>query len=691
MLFLATLGLVSSLPAQALVNVLTYHHDQARTGANLAETKLTPANVNATNFGRWFSDAVDGYVFAQPLILTAVPVPGRGVMDLVFIATEHDSVYAFDANNNDGVSAGPVWMRSFINPEAGITAPSAADMGISEPPELGLTGTPVIDPVTRTLYVVVKTKEGPSQKPAYFHRLHALDVATGQEKFGGPVVIDASIAGQGDSNNGHGQVLFNSLREFQRPGLVLADGFVYVAFASAGDIDPYHGWVLGYDARTLQLVRIFNDTPDGGEGGIWMSGAAPAVDEQGNIYCITGNGTFDGVRNFGDSFLRLKPDGTNLVAADYFAPFNQAALSSVDGDVGSGGCLLLPDEAGSASHPHLITGCGKEGTIYLMDRDNMGHFHAGDDSQIVQSLPDVIGGNWGMPAYFNGWLYIQGNGDYLKAFAISNARLSLQPVSQTAARWSYPNGTPSISANGTNDAIAWIVQANTFYQNAPPILHAYKATDLSQELYNSKAVSAPDQIGLAQRFTVPVIANGKVYMASAGMLTVFGNLEPPVIVRQPEDQLGIPGDSVRLRVTASGAGPLFYQWQFGEANIEGATNATLVLANAGANHEGRYAVTVSNAFGSVSSDAAAVVLVERPRVTIDSDFELSLTGRAGLFYRIEYSDTLGPNADWQLLLNLLFPDSPSGDSAALIRDPLPAPAQRFYRVVVTFPQYPVFP
>ncbi|PYI88592.1 MAG: hypothetical protein DME26_03430, partial [Verrucomicrobia bacterium] len=615
--------------APAAVNVLTYHNDEARTGQNLQETKLTPVNVNTNSFGKWFSYAVDGYVFAQPLILTDVDVPGKGTRNLVFVVTQHDSVYAFDADSNADESGDPIWHVNFTDPDNGITTFPTGELGFDDPPEIGITSTPALDPDSETLYVVAKTKEVTSVEARYV----------------------ATVPGSGAGNDGKGRVLFDSFHQFQRAGLVLRDGVVQVTFASAGDIDPYHGWILGYDSQTLQTVRVFNDTPNGGEGGIWMSGAAPAVDTQGDLYCITGNGSFDpGRGNFGDSFLRLTPSNASLIVTDYFTPFNQADLASRDLDLGTGGALLLPDEAGSPEHPHLVVGCGKEGVIYLVDRDRMGHFSATDDSQIVQTLRKLGGGHVGTAAYFNGWLYIQGSYDYLKAFQLTDGRLSTQPVSQSAYKAEYPNVTPSISANGTENGIVWIVQTDTFYQNAPPILRAYNATDLTEEIYNSSLANDRDRLGgRAMRFTVPVIANGKVYVASANSLTILGNLEPPTIIRPPSSQVVIVGGQVALEVRASGSPPFSYQWQFAGNAIYGATNAVLAWTNATSGQTGRYTIVVSNAFGAVTNAEAIVIVAEPPKLKISQDLELSLTARGGLVYRIEYLDDLDASGDWQTL------------------------------------------
>jgi hypothetical protein len=505
-------------------NVLTYHNDSFRTGQDLTETVLTPANVQAVQFGKLFTYAVDGYVYAQPLYVSNVSIPGKGVHNVVFVATEHDSVYAFDADSNLGANAAPLWHDSFINPAAGVTTVSPNDVNTGDiVPEIGITGTPVIDASSGTLYVVAKTKEVSGGSTNFVQRLYALDITTGAEKFGGPVVIQATLPGTGDGTDGQGHVAFSPLRENQRSGLLLQNGVVYIVWASHGDNGPYHGWVIGYNAQTLQQVAAFDTTPNGGLGGIWMSGAAPAADNTGNIYVSTGNGTFDaqtGGSDYGDSALRLSTSG-GLSLTDYFTPFNQANLDAADADLGSGGVLLLPDQPGA--HPHLMIFTGKEGKIYVVDRDNMGHFHAGIDS-IVQVLPGAVGGAWSTPAYFNGNVYYSTVGDVLKAFQLANGLLSTSPVSQASVAFGYPGATPSISANGNTNGIVWTLQTDAYGSSGPAVLHAYDASNVSRELYNSDQVGARDVLGGAVKFTVPTIANGKVYVGTETGLSVFGLL-----------------------------------------------------------------------------------------------------------------------------------------------------------------------
>ena len=513
----------SLLNARADTSVLTSHNDNARSGLNCNETVLTPANVASTNFGLLFNQPVDGFVYAQPLVMTNVTIPSQGVHNVVFVATEHDSVYAFDADDNSGSNSLPLWQTSFINPAEGVTSVSSADVGCDAIlPEIGITSTPVIDPVSGTIYVEAKTKETTNGMTTFVHRLHALDIGTGAEKFGGPVVIQVSVPGAGDGNDGAGNVPFNPLTQLNRPGLLLSQGVVYLAYGSHCDIDPYHGWVIGYDAYTLALTNVFNTSPNGEEVGIWQSGNGPAADTDGNIFVMTGNGSFDSTTNgdYGDSFLRLSPtNGLQLV--DYFAPSNQQALSDADKDLGSGGVMLLPDAVGSADHPHLLVGCGKKGTIYLVDRDSMGEFNSAYDN-VVEELPGAVGGIWSSPAFFNNTIYFWGANDVLKAFPISEAFISPTPSALGPDNFGYPGATPSISADGTNNGIVWIVENDRFRNNGLAILHAYDATNVASELYDSVLVNVNQDPGKAVKFAVPTIANGKVYVGGQYTLAVYG-------------------------------------------------------------------------------------------------------------------------------------------------------------------------
>jgi hypothetical protein len=505
--------------ATSTTSVLTYHNDNLRTGQNVNETILTPANVTSATFGKLFALPVDGQVFAQPLYVPGVTV-GTQVHNLLFVATEHDSVYAWDADTS---SSTPIWQTSFINPSAGVSSipcgeAATGDCG-SITPEFGITSTPVIDSSTGTLYVVAGTKEV-SGTTSYVYRLHALSITTGQEKFGGPVAIQASV----------GSVSLVAKQELQRPGLLLANGVVYIGFGSHGDQVPFYGWLLGYSANTLQQVMVFNTAPSGGGASIWQSGCAPAADASGVIYFLTGNGAFDadtGGPDYGDSVVKLNANGT---VADYFTPSDQASLNSTDTDLGSSGLLLAPDQSGSFAH--LLIAGGKQGVIYSVNRDNMGKFNAAGN-QNIQSLAALSagptsGGLFGSPAFWNGNLYFSAWNDNVKAFQLNNGMLTM--TSESAIQLTFPGATPSVSANGTSNGIVWIVQANvlndTVLTTVPAaVLRAYDATDLAKELYNStQAAGGRDTAGGAVKFAVPTIVNGKVYVGNSNQVTVYGLL-----------------------------------------------------------------------------------------------------------------------------------------------------------------------
>jgi hypothetical protein len=510
-----------SIEARDEVSVTTYHNDLARSGQNLKETILTPANVNPAQFGKIFSRTVDGQVYAQPLYVPSVNIPGKGVHNVVFVATEHDSVYAFDADSSDGPNALPLWQVSFAGSATGETTVSADDAfhcpAIS--PELGITGTPVIDPSTNTLYVAAMTERNNS----FFHRLHALDITTGAERPGSPVVIDASVPGTGDGFSSTTVRLYPWLYK-NRTGLLLLNGVVYTGWASHCDSRAYHGWIIGYDAGDLHQVAVFNDTPNAYQGSFWMGGAAPAADEDGNIYVISANGRFDVNENgsaLGDSFIKLSSQ-MGLTVTDYFTPFNQLHLDRADLDLGSSGAVLLPDAVGTSAHPHLLVSAGKEGRIYLLDRDQMGHFNPNSDSQIVQSLEGAIGALYGSAAYFNGTVYFSAAYDAAKAFSISEANLAPFPSSESWQVFGYPGAVPAISANGCSDGIVWLVEAGF-----GGTLHAYDASDLANELYNSEMNGSRDSLGSFVKFSVPTIANGKVYVGTGDSLVVFGLLNQP--------------------------------------------------------------------------------------------------------------------------------------------------------------------
>jgi outer membrane protein assembly factor BamB len=508
--------------------VTTSQYDNARTGANLNETILTPQNVSAGRFGKLFSLKVDGDIYAQPLYLPGVEIPGKGRHNVVFIATEHDSVYAFDA---DGQPSTPLWQVNFVNPNAGIT--TVPDRDVRCPfirPEIGITPTPVIDIGSGTIYVLARTKEsqGALSSARYVQRLHALAITTGAEKFGGPVEIKASAKGRG-AGASNGQVDFDPLRELPRAGLVLTKGNVFLTWASSCDVAPYHGWIIAYDAHTLNQTAVFNTSPDAEESGIWQSDTAPAADADGNIFVATGNGKFDvlpaGGRDYGDSVLKLALSAGKLELRDFFTPFNQQELNGRDADLGSGGPVLLPDQPGP--HPHLLIVGGKAGALYVLDRDRLGKWQVGSDSNAVQVLP-IAQGIYSAPAYWNKHLFIFGAHSVLKVFALEQGKLSAQPVARGTTQFIDPGATPTISANGSRNGIVWVLRSKGWRSpDTPAILYAFDAANVARELYNSEQNGARDRAGLCLRFNIPTVVNGKVYVGAKGEVDVFGLLPSP--------------------------------------------------------------------------------------------------------------------------------------------------------------------
>jgi Abnormal spindle-like microcephaly-assoc'd, ASPM-SPD-2-Hydin len=504
-----------------------YRNDSFRTGQNLAESVLTPANVNQSQFGLQFTDSIDGAAYAQPLYVPNVSIPGQGTHNVVYVATENDSVYAFDADQ----PGPPLWHDSFINPAAGITAVPSIDLGtcMDITPIIGITATPVIDPAAGTagaLYVVSKVKLGPGN---YQQQLHALDITTGSELAHSPVTIAATVPGN-SKDSVKGVISFNPLLQQDRPALTLANGLVYLSFASHCDTEPYHGWILGYDETTLVREVVYNTSPTGEEAGIWESGCGPGIDTNGDLIVITGNGTFEPAQNnYGDSFLRLTPGGGTLSVASYFTPLDEEVLSDEDLDMGSGGSLMLPDQPGP--YPHLVLGAGKIGTLYLVNRDSMGGFNASGD-QNVQELSGKISGMFSTPAYWQGMVpgvglqnmvYTIGVNDQPKMFVLSNGLLQTPPTAATINyTFGFPGAPPVISANGTTGGILWAIDAARWQTGGNAILFAFDATNIqAPALYDSDNFVA-DRPGPAVKFSVPTVANGSVYVGTQTQLAVFG-------------------------------------------------------------------------------------------------------------------------------------------------------------------------
>ncbi len=504
-------------------DAITYHYDNGRTGLNPNETILTPANVSSSTFGKLNLLAVDGKVDAEPLYLSSVTLNGQ-THNVLYVVTEHDSIYAFDADNGT-----QLWKVSAL----GSGETTSGNHGCGQiTPEIGITSTPVIDRrrgTNGTIFIVAMSLDG---KGAYHQRLHALDITTGAETTGSPTEITGTYPGTGDNSSG-GNVIFDPAKYAERVGLLLLNQTIYLGWTSHCDSRPYTGWVMGYSENTLGQTQILNLTPNGSEGSIWMSGAGLAADSSGNIYFLDANGTLDPTVNasgfpinadFGNAIVKLSTANSTLKVADYFEPYNSISESNSDVDLGSGGALLLPDltDSSNAVH-HLIVGAGKDRNIYIGDRDNLGKYNASNNDALYQEVPNTLpNGAWSMPAYFNSTVYYGGVGDNLKAYSITNAKLGSTPSSKSAATFSYPGATPSVSSNGTSNGIVWAVESGT---GSTAVLHAYDATNLTKELYNSaQAAANRDNFGTGNKFITPMIIHGKVYVGTPSGVAVFGLL-----------------------------------------------------------------------------------------------------------------------------------------------------------------------
>jgi len=505
--------------ANSSVDVITYHYDNGRSGQNLNETTLTLANVNSTQFGKKGEFTVDGKVDAQPLYLSQVTI-GAQKKNVLYVATEHGSVYAFDADSISGTTSTFLWKTTTLG--SGETTSDNRGCG-QVSPEIGITATPVIDRARNAIYVVAMSKD---VSGSYFQRLHALDLSTGAELFSGPQTITATYPGTGDNSSG-GNVVFDPKQYKERPGLLQINGTIYTTWSSHCDIRPYTSWVMAFNADTLAPTSVLNLVPNGSEGGIWMAGTAPAADAAGNVFFIMGNGDFDTTLNAsgfpangncGNCFVKLSTSG-GLKLADYFTPHNTVAESNADLDFGSGGGILLMDltDSGGTTR-HLSVGAGKDALIYVVDRDAMGKFNASTD-QIYQEISGQLGGSvFSMPAFFNGTVYYGAVGDALKAFPVASAKLASAPLSQSTHQFGYPGTTPSVSANGSANGIVWAIE------NSGAILFAYDAADLTKELYDSNQAAGNRDHFSGNKFITPVVVNGKVYVGTPTSVAVFGLL-----------------------------------------------------------------------------------------------------------------------------------------------------------------------
>ena len=512
----------------AQVAVTTFQNDNYRSGTNPHEVILTLNSVSPEHFGRVAVFPITGYVYAQPLYVPRLNISGS-LHNVVFVATEHDLVYALDTS-----SGNQLWNANFLTtnlPFTVVSPLSTDDVACTAiAPEIGITGTPVIDTTSSTLYVLAITKEynARTQTTTYHQKLHALDLASGADKVP-PQEISATAPGNGSGSVG-GILTFDPLIEGQRTALLLADGQIFAGWASYCDLGSYHGWLMAFDKTTLNPSGVFVDTPNGYEGGFWASGSGPAADSNDAIYIPTGNGDFtgdSGGTDFGDSILRLSwsAQSQSFTVRDYFTPWDQQTLDDNDTDVASGGVVLLPDQPG-LPHPHLLLQVGKEGTIDLVDRDLMGHWHSGDDSQIVQTLPYAIGPIWGSPAFWNNYAYFGGADNHLEAFTFDSHRqqLTTAPTSQTPEMFYAPAPTPSVSSNGVNNGIVWAIETDGVYHGYAA-LHAYMARNLVIELYFSEQNPGRDRAGLSVKFTIPTVADGHVFVGGQGQVAMYGLLQ----------------------------------------------------------------------------------------------------------------------------------------------------------------------
>ena len=574
---LAVLSSLSCPDAFAQVNVLTNKMDNSRSGLNPSETLLTPSNVTSNQFGKLYAANVDGYVSAQPLYMSNVLING-GTHNVVFVATQHDSVYAFDADTGT-----QFWQRSFINPSAGIIpVPVAAQGcgGVTKFNEVGIVGTPAIDAGTGTLYVSAKTQVNGT---SYVHTLYALDITTGWDK-----LTPVSITGTS------GSLTFDTKQHIQRPGLLLSNGTVYIAFGSNGCDLNARGWLFAYDASNLQQQAVMTTQPDNSYGSsVWQGGVGPAADSAGNVYLSTANGLFQfsSFPDLGDSVLKLSVSGTQFTVADSFTPFDQATLAANDLDLGSGGDILLPDQ--TTNPPHLMVTSGKNGAIYLLNRDFLGGYNPTDNSQIVQYIPSALLGEFfGSPLYWNNLVYFLAHQDYLRAYSLipdgnGNTLLSTAPVDQTVGKLTT-FGLPVISANGTTNGIVWLVRN----VSGVPVLSAYNASRLFLLYDSGQAAGGRDSLGTIAHFATPIVANGRVFAATQTQLVAYG-LFPALTVTAGNNQTCAAGTMLSTPLTITAVNP------YTGSPISGVT-ATFADGNKGGTFGSPTVTTDSNGVASTT-------------------------------------------------------------------------------------------
>jgi hypothetical protein len=623
----------------AQINITSERYDNSRTGANLNETVLTTADVNSTQFGKLYSYVVDGSVQAQPLYVSNLTIPSRGSRNVLFVVTMNDVVYAFDADSN-ATNGGILWKVDFRNTGAGITPIPIAEIGVVVPGNIvgnvGIESTPVIDLSSNTMYLVARTKEVSGGITNYVARLHALDITTGAEKLGGPVVIQGSVPGNGQGSSG-GTLTFDPMIQNQRSSLALANGLVVFSWASHGDHWDWHGWVFAYNALTLQQSSIFCSTPNGRNGGVWMAGRAPVVDSSGNLYYASGNGDWDGVSNFGDTVMKISTAGGTLSLLDYFTPDDYATLQANDQDLGSSGPLLIPGT-------NLLVQGGKESILYVMNTAQLGHEKSGN-GQIVQNFPTNGGEIHAGPVFWNRTtdsgptLYVWPNNTRLLALRFTSTSFHTTPISQSsiAAPAGSSGGVLTVSANGSTSGSGIVWASMPITDNGdngvhPGVLRAFDANNLSTELWDSQINAARDAMGNWPKYSPPTVANGRVYMAafptdgvSNGAISAYGLLGDFSISVSPSSNTVASGGSTNYTVNAtafsgfsgsialSASGlPTGATASFSPATVMGAGNSTLAVTTTGSTPVGTSTLTLKGVSGSVTHTTTVSLVVNAP-------------------------------------------------------------------------------
>jgi hypothetical protein len=554
-------SLLAQTPTPA--TVLTWRYDLTHSGQNTNETALTPSNVNVNSFGLLFTHPLDGNMYAQPLYVPGLKMVDGEVHNVVFVATEHDSLYAFDADSNGGANANPIWQVSLLSTSHGAaagatTVPWTTALAEDIEPEIGITGTPAINPSTNTMYVVAASEEGGQ----YRLRLHAINLLNGAEQPNSPALIQATVTGTGNGSSG-GKLTFSPYWQNQRAALDYYNGYVYIAFASHGDNGPYHGWIFAYNGSTMAQTSAFCLTPNGAGAGVWAAGAGLPIDNggtAGRLYLVSGNGTY-GSTEYGESILNFSLAGGELTPTDSFTAFNQATLTQSDLDQGSGGILMVPDEGGP--NANMLVNVGKEGRILVLNRNHLGGYAAGaaSNTNIPQDILGETKGLWSTPAYWNGNVYMWGSGDVPKLFELNSGVLNTTPSSKGTITSAFPGASFSISSSGAQDGIAWAVRSDQYTTHGQEIMYAWNANNLSTPLYGTDTNPTRDSAGPAMKFAIPVVTNGKVYLVAAHRLDVYGllNGEPsaaaPVIT--PDGGTFLAGTSAQLSTT-TGTANIYY-------------------------------------------------------------------------------------------------------------------------------------